>query len=105
MGKQITYNVDLMNNIASTYSSGYKQLEDAIIDFNSFKSSFKSYYDGQANVEIFSALSSTMSKHLRLLLLCYSNMEKFVNTSLEEMVAADEELANGIEGSNNSNGG
>lgn len=105
MGKQITYNVVLMNNIASKYSAGYKKLESAILDFNSFKNSFKDYYDGQANVEIFDVLSSTMLDHLKLLLLCYSNMEKFVNTSLEEMVAADKGLANGVKVTTKNGGG
>lgn len=105
MGKQIRYNAELMDDIASKYKEGYDKLGDAITSFKSFKNTFKIYYEGQANVEIFGTISKTLLDHLELLQLCYSNMGEYVTLAKEDMLAADASLSNAMTGSSQKNGG
>lgn len=107
MADKVTYDTELMNKISVKYNDGYKKVDDAINEFEEFANSFLKYYKGQADVEIFASIMDTLKKHLEILKLCYSNMEEYVTSSKDEMVAADESLSKSISSGNslNNNGG
>lgn len=105
MGERITYNIELMDEITTKYNEGYDKLDDAITEFELFKNSFKTCYDGQVNVEIFETISTTLKSHLELLQLCYFNMGEYVTAAKEDMVATDETISNGMNGTSQGNGG
>lgn len=96
---QVTYNTELMEKISAKFNDGYDILDDAITQFGYFKNSFYSNYNGQARVEIFDSITTTMKEHMELLQLCYSNMKEYVNTAKEEMISTDKALSDSMNGS------
>lgn len=90
MSDKIIYDQDLMDQISAKYKEGFNIVEELIENFNLFKESFIEYYDGQSNDEIFATLSETLSKHLEILKLCYSNMSEYVFISKKLMMALDD---------------
>lgn len=96
---QITANEEYLNNLQKIYHSAQNKLKSIIFNFEAYKRSIASSYEGHASNEIVPLISSKYSEHLELLSLCYDMLLANVVSAKERLSEADADAASSINSS------